>query len=278
MAARIFRRTLLSLLFALVFGLLPGVFKAQAVEIWEGPPTEDCQTCHPIVQEFWGNGSHGAAGVDCATCHYPYTDHPEDIMPTDVSSRLCGQCHIDTMEEWATSVHGQEDLTCVRCHNSHTTHLKTEDVHSLCQHCHSERVHYYSLSDHAQHGLLCIDCHLQVSPNEVRNGPGNRVHTFAVDLHSCMTCHENDLHDPQQTDICDPEKRAEAEQLGVVFPCEEPEVAQAAMGIPLEEGVLMVEPHDTSPVGFAIIGTLIGLAAGMILAPWLEKWYRQNRM
>jgi hypothetical protein len=33
------------------------------------------------------------------------------------------------------------------------------------------------------------------------------------------------------------------------------------------------EPNPVSPVGFAGLAVLIGLAAGMVLAPWLERFY-----
>jgi hypothetical protein len=34
-------------------------------------------------------------------------------------------------------------------------------------------------------------------------------------------------------------------------------------------------PDSVSPVGFAAITGLIGMASGMILAPWLERFYRR---
>ena len=35
------------------------------------------------------------------------------------------------------------------------------------------------------------------------------------------------------------------------------------------------EPQPVSPFGFAIVAGLIGLAVGMVLAPWLEKMYKK---
>lgn len=35
------------------------------------------------------------------------------------------------------------------------------------------------------------------------------------------------------------------------------------------------EPDAVSPIGFSAIAGLIGLAGGMVLAPWLERWYRR---
>ena len=38
---------------------------------------------------------------------------------------------------------------------------------------------------------------------------------------------------------------------------------------------LTPEPGPVSPVGFAGLAALIGLAAGMVLAPWLERFYHR---
>ncbi len=265
--------------FILILGMLAGVISASADEVYEEPTTEDCQKCHPIIQEFWENGAHGGANVDCSTCHSPYTNHPDEVMSSDVSSRLCGQCHFATMTEWENSAHGEQDLTCVRCHDSHAAHIKTEKVQTLCEYCHSERVHYFSFSGHADEGLMCTDCHLKVDDSEGRNDPGHRVHTFAADLDACVNCHQEDVHEPHsEIQICGSEARKEAEEQGLEYPCDETETAQAGLGIPLDEDVLTIEPQDVSPIGFTVIGTLAGVAAGIIAAPWLERWFRRNRM
>ena len=278
MQTKTFNKIIFGLCAFLILGAMVGVINAKAEASWQAPTTDNCQACHPVIDEFWSNGAHGAANVDCSTCHSPITDHPSEVMPTDVSSRLCGQCHTATMGEWAESVHGQEDLTCAGCHNAHTAGLKSDSVQSLCEHCHSERVHFFSFSDHALKGLQCTDCHLQMDESETREGPGDRVHTFAVDLKTCVNCHDTDMHKPHEgTQICDPEKRKVAEEQGLSYPCDELEVTQAGLGIPLEEDVLALEPQDVSPIGFTIIGTLAGAAAGIIAAPWLEKWFRKER-
>jgi len=36
-------------------------------------------------------------------------------------------------------------------------------------------------------------------------------------------------------------------------------------------------PNPVSPFGFAVVAGLIGMTGGMILAPWLERWYRRIR-
>jgi hypothetical protein len=35
------------------------------------------------------------------------------------------------------------------------------------------------------------------------------------------------------------------------------------------------EPDPVSPIGFSALAGLIGLAGGMVLAPWLERWYQR---
>jgi hypothetical protein len=278
MKNKLFKSFILGICCILVLGAMVGVINVKAETNHAALITEDCQTCHPVIDEFWASGPHGAANVDCSTCHSPYTDHPDEVMPTDVSSRLCGQCHTTTMVEWAESVHGQEDLTCARCHDSHSASIKSDNVQSLCEHCHSERVHFFSFSDHALQGLQCTDCHLQIDESETREGPGSLVHTFAVDLGTCVRCHQGDVHEPHQdVQMCDPEERIIAEEQGLIYPCDVTEVAQAGLGIPLEEDVLAIEPQHVSPLGFTIIGTLAGVAAGIIAAPWLEKWFRKEQ-
>lgn len=272
-------RITFGLVLALAFGLLAGTLNAQAGEFLQGPPPSDCQSCHGIVHGSWEEGAHGTAGVDCLVCHGPVPDgHPEEVMPTDVSSRKCGTCHSDTHKEWTTSIHGQEDLTCVRCHNSHTTSLKTDTVQTLCQNCHSDLVHFFSFSSHAYAELMCTDCHLKSVEGDERAGPGDRSHTFAVDLATCTNCHQEDMHDPNHPDPCTPEEQANSEALGLDFPCDPDEIAQAGLGISADQAILGIEPQAVSPVGFAILGTLVGAAAGIILAPWLEKWFLRNQL
>ena len=38
-----------------------------------------------------------------------------------------------------------------------------------------------------------------------------------------------------------------------------------------EEIVASTEPSAISPVGFAMLSGIVGMASGMILAPWLER-------
>jgi hypothetical protein len=38
---------------------------------------------------------------------------------------------------------------------------------------------------------------------------------------------------------------------------------------------LSVEPDPVNPVSFTLLSGLVGMAAGMILAPWLERWFKR---
>jgi hypothetical protein len=45
----------------------------------------------------------------------------------------------------------------------------------------------------------------------------------------------------------------------------------------VEDIKVSTEPDPVSPVGFATLAGLIGMASGMILTPWLERWYRRMK-
>ena len=260
--------------FALVFGFLASVLSAHASDTPSLQPqfSTNCQACHKIVQDTWDNGLHSEAGITCTTCHYPASEtHPKDVMPTDVSSRLCASCHVATAQEFALSHHSEEDLTCVRCHSGHSATLRTDTLQDLCENCHKDVVHFYGNSAHASKDILCTDCHMQSDTNESREGPGNLTHTFEANLDTCNNCHLEEMHNPHE-DVCSEEAIAEAEASGNPIPCDTEDIVQAGLSISDEE--IVAEPSGANPIGFTVIGTLVGMAAGMILAPWLESWFK----
>ena len=295
-------RIFVGLCFAFPLGIL-AVVTVEAQTIDEEPSGSECEGCHEITQAHWSESAHAnsvedpifqeawrkqgspadclschttgfdpATGnwetesVSCSVCHGPDPgEHPEQIMPTDISSRMCGSCHIDTHTEWQDSVHGQEDLTCIRCHNSHTTELQADGVQELCQSCHNDVTHFYGETKHATEGLLCSDCHLRVADataEEMGEGHGSRVHTFAVDLESCAQCHEEDMHYPSagaMTPADDSSEEAESKPT-----------LSLASAMPMQN-----EPDPVSPFGFAVLASLVGMGFGIVVAPWLEKWNRR---
>lgn len=273
MNQKFFSKLVIGICFALVFGFLSSVLSAQASDtnLFPQPATGECQACHRVIQETWDNGQHSEAGISCTTCHFPTSDnHPNEVMPTDVSSRLCASCHTATAEEFSLSHHGEEDLTCVRCHSAHSASLRTDSLQTLCENCHRDVVHGYDLSAHAANDVLCTDCHMQLDTAEDRQGPGDMTHTFMANLQTCNTCHGTDMHNPHE-DSC-----SDGTGEGGPVPCDTEDIVQAGLALPDEESIV-AEPTKASPLGFTIIGTLVGMAAGMILAPWLENWFKRIR-
>ena len=59
----------------------------------------------------------------------------------------------------------------------------------------------------------------------------------------------------------------EAGNVALVQPVVEPTPA-------VEMSSVVPNPTPVSPIGYAGFAVLIGLAGGMVLAPWLERWYR----
>jgi hypothetical protein len=35
-------------------------------------------------------------------------------------------------------------------------------------------------------------------------------------------------------------------------------------------------PEPVSPLGFALIAIMLGFGAGIVVSPWLERWYRRG--
>lgn len=263
-------KLIFGILFAVIFGLAAGVISAQADNQLAPTFTGDCNTCHYKVREVYEVSHHGEAGIDCTICHSPVnTNHPQEVMPTDVSSRLCATCHKTVAEELENSVHGQKDLTCVRCHNSHTAALRAENVQTLCDNCHTDVVHDFSYSAHSQADILCTDCHQQTVDGANRVGTGNITHTFIPNLATCTECHKQDMHNPH-TDPCAEGAEGASDSL-----CDPQEVVQAGLTIPKDPDLLAV-PEPAGPFGFIVIGVLVGMAAGMILAPWLENLFKKS--
>jgi predicted CXXCH cytochrome family protein len=256
-----------------------------------------CKTCHSQFDEEWANGAHGHATVDptfqnawksqgepreCLTCHTtgydPATDtyeaegvtceachspipptHPKEPMPTVRSAALCGTCHTETMFEWQVSQHRQIGVDCIGCHDPHAASLKQPDGSSLCANCHQDLASNFDHSAHSQVGLSCPDCHMATLDGAQGEGHATRDHSFTVRLTTCNACHAYQMHDPVEVHA----PQAMAEPVDAMASVED---------VPVQAG-----PGPVSPVGFAALSGLIGMASGMILAPWLERWYRRLR-
>lgn len=265
------------LLIALMFALLAaGVTLVIASAQGEEPPpvqtSPDCVTCHTESQVTWQDGAHGKAEVvTCEACHGSApADHPKASMPVNRSPELCVSCHSDArfgVEDWQASKHYQLDIDCATCHDPHSTALKktagprgevssTDDVSGLCINCHKDSSMNFPYSTHSQQGVTCVDCHV----NHIENADGTpgtvTNHTFNASLQSCNTCHADQMHSP--TDAQAPAGAS----------------APSAAEAPLF--AVTPEPEPISPMGFSALAGLIGLAGGMVIAPWLERWYRRT--
>ena len=273
----------------------------------------ECVDCHEDSQMSWENGPHGHAtsdpafvtawteqgkpgaclnchvtgydeatgtwkedGVTCAACHADEGgDHPKTTMSVEATPNTCGNCHTDTrfgLQAWEGSTHYQEGMDCSSCHDPHNASLKitinlkdqteAHDASRLCISCHEEASMNFPYSIHNQEGVTCVDCHLEHMENT--NTDIHRVadHSFKASIQTCTTCHAEQMHANGEASPTN-----EAANISAVEPTVEPTPA-------VEMASIVSEPTPVSPIGYAGLAALIGLAAGMVLAPWLERWYR----
>ncbi|HEX6268961.1 MAG TPA: cytochrome c3 family protein [Anaerolineales bacterium] len=301
------------LLIALMFALLAAGITLVVASAQEGAPvpvqtSSDCVVCHTDFQMSWQNGPHGQAGNDpifleewtkqgkpgaclvchttgydpatatydaegvtCEACHGPApADHPKSPMPVDRTTDLCGRCHSDTRfgwQDWKVSTHYQRGMDCATCHDPHSASLKkvagprlgekTDEVSQLCINCHKEYSMDFSYTSHHQKGISCVDCHVKHLENAERTTHTVPDHSFNASLASCNTCHAEQMHSPTEDSSGEGTTAAVAE-----IPSD------------LKLASVTPEPDPVSPIGFSTLAGLIGLAGGMVLAPWLERWYQ----
>jgi hypothetical protein len=270
---------------------------ARPARAQSSPPAPNCAVCHQAFQDAWVKGAHGMAttdpafreaweargkpgeclechvtgfdpmtnswaadGITCQACHGPYPEfHPSQPMPADRSAQLCGKCHSEAYFEWQVSAHREKGLDCAGCHDPHAADLKTGNSSLLCASCHRERASNYAHSAHSQQGLACPDCHLGKTTSEMGEGHARQDHSFFVSLSTCTNCHAYQMHDPVQVH---PER-----------PTPPPPDAMASV----ETLAVTNEPIPVSPLGFTTLAGLIGVAFGVVIAPWLDRWQRRAR-
>ena len=293
-------RFLLGLVMAMVFGVATyfGVLAGPAVQVV--PQEEEiCQECHPALYVSWQDSAHGQAlddpnfqenweqqgkpreclichttgydpntntwvadGITCQACHSPMPDdHPLSRMPSDRSATLCEHCHSQTVFEWEISVHRQSGLDCVDCHGQHSTTLRAEDTVGLCASCHRERSSNFTHSIHSKENLTCPDCHLETLNEETigERGYFAKDHNFRPKLSACNECHKYQMHDPVEGQA--PSGIEGIETLG------------DSPGVDTQN--LSITPSSVNPVSFALLSALIGMAGGLLLAPWIQEWYHK---
>lgn len=254
------------------------------VEDWtaQGNPGA-CLVCHSTGYDP-ATGLSQADSVSCAECHNPIPpNHPSDTMPVSTSPDLCGKCHSDprfSTENWQLSVHYQRGMDCTVCHDPHTAGMKTVagtdpitdgDASALCENCHKDAMKNFPTSKHAEAGVTCVNCHLgfNVSNQSVDNPDFATIHkapdhSFLPSLDTCNTCHSSQMHGPGQAIA------AAAIKIEEVGGTPTPEPSPVVSPVPLVNS----EPAPVSPFGFAAMASVVGLAVGMVLAPWLERAYR----
>lgn len=224
----------------------------------QGEPSE-CLTCHTTGYDP-DAGTYMSDAITCAACHdATAANHPMEPMAADRSAKLCGSCHTETYFEWQASAHRQNGIDCISCHDVHGTSLKAEDTADQCSSCHRDRASNFAMSAHSKKGLTCAECHLAQLDGGIE-GHARLDHSFGVKLSTCNECHAYQMHDPSEVHPEGPETVAPVDALSAV-----------------ESSVVVAEPSPVSPVGFAVIAGLFGLAAGAIVAPWLEKAARRKK-
>lgn len=298
------KRILIRLAFGLLFAIPLMILTYAVVQASSQEPSKetgettklDCKSCHTRIHEYWENSAHaqGLANADfqksfeaqgkpgacltchvtgydpatntwadssisCEACHSPIAEnHPKAPMPADRSSNLCGGCHEETFFEWQSSSHRENGLDCTGCHSAHSTEMRASDVGAQCASCHRQRSSNFAHSEHAAQGLTCADCHLAKLEDPAQEGHARIDHSFGVRLSTCNQCHAYQMHDPAQVH---PEN-----------PTPEPPDALAAVDAPVASA-----PQPVNPLGFASLSGLVGLVAGMIIAPSLERIFRKRK-
>lgn len=250
--------------------------KFQALWGEQGKPGA-CLVCHTTGYDP-ASGTSKADSVACEACHNPIpSNHPMDNMPVDKSPDLCSTCHSDpnfVVENWKLSTHYQRNMTCSVCHNPHNTRgpenieSTMADASGLCTNCHKDFMKDFPNSSHASGNVTCVNCHLGISPEveeptsfeEIHKTPD---HSFIAKISTCSNCHSQQMHAAGA---------ATAVTVGAVV---EPTAEVVAAETPeTNTAPVMEKPAPVSPIGFAGMAGLLGLAAGMVLAPWLERAYQ----
>ena len=251
------------------------------VNAWtdQGKPTA-CLACH-VTGYDEATGTWLEDGVSCIACHVDEGgEHPKTTMSVDKTGGTCGTCHTDARfgtEEWEESTHFASGMDCTTCHNPHNASLKltvnlkeqtVTDASQLCISCHEEASMNFPYSIHSQQGVTCIDCHLE---HVETDAAVHKVadHSFKASVQTCNSCHAEQMHANGAATATGNEAAVAAASAAAPTATAEPVAAFVD-----QAPIVSPEPSPVSPLGYAGITALIGIAAGMLLAPWLERGYQ----
>lgn len=122
----------------------------------------------------------------------------------------------------------------------------------------------FPYSTHSKQGVNCIDCHLEhVEDNSAVHKVAD--HSFKANIKSCSSCHSDQMHAPGEV----VGTQQNAANAAAPTSTSEPVISNVN-----QSPIVSPDPAPVSPFGYAGITALIGIAAGMLLAPWLERGYR----
>lgn len=116
----------------------------------------------------------------------------------------------------------------------------------------------FPYTSHNKEGVSCVDCHVNHLEDTDRAAHSVPDHSFNASLDTCNTCHAEQMHNSADA----------ASESTNAIPVPQTEDVQLASVTP--------QPNPVSPIGFSALAGLLGLAGGMVLAPWLERWYQRT--
>ena len=167
--------------------------------------------------EAWPKSAHGAAGLECQSCHTEHAEYPHPAVAEATPRRYtlarnaaCEGCHEEQAKKFADGVHNhlqqagnEKAAVCTDCHDPHASERLTDAekgtlrpsarlaVPQTCARCHAETFAKYQQSAHGaalRDGNpdvpTCIDCHA------VHSTPDPRTARFRKDSpRICASCH-----------------------------------------------------------------------------------------
>ena len=214
-----------------------------------------CLSCHTTGYDS-KTGEYHQGGVTCENCHGEFQPgHPATPMEVNPKTEACQNCHTETYREWKLSGHARADIACTACHNVHSPGLKAANSTQLCAVCHTARAQDFSHAPHSSADLTCSDCHIGLPSGPLEEGKRITGHTFVVNTDVCADCHRDQIH------------RAAAEDASAVEPTP----------APVNEMGLTPAPNPVSPFGYGLLAGVAGVGVGIVLAPWLEKFFRGRK-